>query len=120
MSKKYNVILANTAQFSIEDQIQFLAGHVPTQESEAAAYRLVEPLIDRFTSLLGSDPKAYPVAPELIEFGITRYRRLLIGSYRVFYEVNESSSTVTVILFINQVQSVERALVNYAIVGRLP
>ncbi|QVM91815.1 type II toxin-antitoxin system RelE/ParE family toxin [Pseudomonas entomophila] len=118
--KKYTVILANTAQFSIENQIQFLAGHAPTEVSQAAAYGHVMPLVDQVVSLLGAAPNAYPVAPELAKLGITKFRRLLVENFRVFYEVNELSLTVTVILFINQRQSVERALVDYAILGSLP
>lgn len=120
MSKNYNVILANTAQFSIQRQVDYLAGHVPTEASAAEAWDRISPLIDHIQDTLSKRPLTFPVAPELVEFGITRYRRMLVESYRVFYEVNEPESTVTVVLFIGQRQDVGQALQDYAIMGHLP
>ena len=120
MSKKYDVILASTAQFSIEQQIHFLAGRTPNPLTYAAAYNRVMQLVDQTVDVLSDSPLSCPIAPELTEFGITRYRRMLLGSYRVFYEIDEPKQTVTVVLFIDQAQSVEKALLDYALLGRLP
>lgn len=120
MTQNYTVILAKTAQHSLQRQVNFLAGYVPTEKTEAAAYSRVEQVLDQITEILSQRPFIYPVAPELTEFGITRYRRMLIGTYRVFYEVDQETSTVTLILVIAQAQSVEQVLQNYAIIGHLP
>lgn len=120
MSKKYTVILANTAQFSIEQQIHFLAGRASNPLTYTAAYNRAMQLVDQMVAVLSDSPLSCPIAPELTEFGITRYRRLLLGSYRIFYEIDDPQQTVTVILVIDQVQSVEKALLDYALLGRLP
>lgn len=120
MSKKYTVIFANSALFSIDSQIHHLAGHVPTEQTEEAAYARIKPLVDGVLDTLSDYPLSYPVAPELLELGITRFRRMLVDSYRVFYAVDENASTVTLVLFIHQRQSVQRALQDYAILAYEP
>lgn len=120
MSKNYIVNLVNTAQFSIQRQIDYLAGDVPTEASAAKAWNRISPLVDHIHDTLSVRPYTYPVAPELAELGITQYRRMLIESYRVFYEVDEAASTVNVMLFVGQRQDVVRALQDYAIIGHLP
>lgn len=103
-----------TAVQSIEDQVSFLAS-TPAHD-DASAYRCIAELIDQLQERLCKFPSGFPVSPETSELGVVSYRRVIIGPFRIFYEILEAPHEVAVLLVLRQRQSVEKALIRYCLV----
>lgn len=113
----FKLVFTPTAVQSIEDQVIFLASSMA--HDEASAHRCLVGLIDQLHERLCTFPSGYPVSPEASELGILQYRRVVIGSFRIFYEIREQSSEVLVLLVMRQRQSIEKALIRYCLVKPL-
>lgn len=81
-----------TAQQSIEDQIEYLAAYHGLEP----AYQKVGNVIDVLQDKLLSTPVGYPVSPQASELGILQYRELNTDGYRVFYEIVEADQAIVV------------------------
>lgn len=104
-----------TAQQSIEDQIDYLAGYI----GEGPAFQRLNSVIDDCILRLGSAPKGCPLSLQASELGILHYRELNTDGYRVFYEIVEADQAISVGLVLRDKQSVERALVRYCLLHTL-
>ncbi|MGY4491566.1 type II toxin-antitoxin system RelE/ParE family toxin [Pseudomonas sp. TE3610] len=111
---RYTVILANSAEESIADQIEYLAGTL--HHSIDSAYSAVLAVVDKVHANLAFFPAAAPVSPEASEIGVTHYRRLLIDGFRIFYEIDEQLAQVHVLLMLKCKQDVKDALIRYCLI----
>jgi plasmid stabilization system protein ParE len=105
----------DTAQQSIEDQIDYLANYLG---GETAFQRLTS-VIDFSKLKLEAAPKGYPVSPQASELGVLQYRELNTDGYRVFYEIVDADQAIVVGLVLRDKQSVEKALVRYCLLHTL-
>jgi len=101
----------DTAQQSIEDQIEYLAGYHGLEP----AYQKVDNVIDVLQAKLLAAPLGYPVSPQASELGILQYHELNTDGYRIFYELVEADQVIVVSLVLRDKQSVENALVRYCL-----
>lgn len=107
LSDRYTVIYTDTAQLSVEDQIEHLAIF---QGTDSALTRVVSSL-EVIEQRLATNPKGYKVSPQASELGVLHYRELNTDKLRVFYEIVESELEVVVHLVLGEKQSVQDALV---------
>lgn len=110
---RYTVRFTNVAYQSIEDQIVFLA---PSQGQGAAMSAITE-LLDDIASKLSELPMRWAVSEEASSLGILQYRKMIIGRYRIFFEVYEKQRDVVVHLVLRHKQSSEQALIRYCLIG---
>jgi plasmid stabilization system protein ParE len=110
---RYTVRFTNVAYQSIEDQIVYLAAY----QGQAAALSSVSELLDEITSKLRELPMRWAVSDEASALGIMQYRKMIIGRYRIFFEIHEAQRDVAVHLVLRQKQSSEQALIRYCLIG---
>jgi len=78
---KYRVVWAEAAARDLEEIILFVAS-----DSPLAAERLLHKLARKAQSL-GTSPLRGRIVPELLHFGIRRWRELVVRPYRLVYRV---------------------------------
>ncbi|MNF82321.1 Plasmid stabilization system protein [compost metagenome] len=111
MSMTIEVAYASTAEESLVSQIHHLTPYHGADEAHA---RLIE-LVRSAEKRLKDHPLAAPVCEEAALLGVSHYRELHIGEYRILYRFHEPESLVVVALFLRQRQSIEEQLVNYCL-----
>ena len=111
MSKTIEIAYASTAEESLVSQIHHLTPHLGADEAQA---RLIA-LVRNTESRLKAHPLAAPVCEEAALLGVSHYRELHIGEYRILYRFHEPESLVVVALFLRQRQSIEEQLINYCL-----
>jgi toxin ParE1/3/4 len=102
MKKSYNVWWSETAENDLVSIIEYIAGENPLQAS-----RIFSEIRKRAESL-NAFPDRGRMVPELQNQGITLYRELIIGPWRVMYRVSEDS--VYVLSVLDSRQNVEDIL----------
>lgn len=117
MEQTYEVVLEKTAVHSIAT----IAAHLTYQsdcryakEPELAALEKTEALIDDIEEHLSTRPLASPISTYLAEVGVTDYRELLVGQYRVWFKVYPDRQ-VSIYVIAHQRQDLERLLVDYCL-----
>jgi plasmid stabilization system protein ParE len=113
MSPRYTVRFTNAAYQSIEDQITYLSGH----QGQAAALATINALLDELSPKLCQFPLRWGVSDEASSLGILHYRKMIIGPYRIFFEVHKQPRDVVVHLVLRHKQSSEQALIRYCLIG---
>lgn len=109
----FQIRYTRLAEHSFEDQAHHLVEQ--RQYDQRSALTVISAIIDDIESKLRLMPDAYPISPETSELGVTRYRRMLSGSFRVFYELHHQSREVVIMLVLHARQDVEKALVRYCL-----
>ena len=104
MRKSYKVLWSETAENDLISIIEYIAGENPLQ-----AGKIVGDIRKRAESLCVL-PERGRMIPELKEQGITLYRELIIGPWRMMYRVSEDS--VYVLSILDSRQNVEDILLN--------
>jgi toxin ParE1/3/4 len=102
MKKSYNVWWSKTAENDLVSIIEYIARENPLQASKI----FVE--IKKRAESLNAFPDRGRMVPELQNQGITLYRELIIGPWRVIYRVSEDS--VYVLSVLDSRQNVEDIL----------
>ena len=110
---RYTVRFTNAAYQSIEDQAVFLAG----SQGQTAAISAITALLDEISPKLSEFPMRWAVSEEASTLGILHYRKMIIGRYRIFFEIHEAHHDVVVHLVIRHKQSCEQALIRYCLIG---
>ena|ERR1700712_5496874 len=112
---RYTVRFTNAASQSIEDQTVFLAGC----QGQTAALAAISELLDEIPPKLSEFPMRWPLSEEASWLGILHYRKMIIGRYRIFFEIYEAQRDVVVHLVLRHKQSSEQALIRYCVIGPL-
>jgi toxin ParE1/3/4 len=102
MKKSYHVRWAETSEKDLMAIIQYIADDNPHQ-----AYEIFE-AIKELASSLPVFPDRGRIVPELLEQGVTQYRELIIGPWRIIYRVSEDK--VYVLSVLDSRQNVEDIL----------
>jgi toxin ParE1/3/4 len=102
MKKSYNVWWSGTAENDLVSIIEYVARENPLQASKIFAE------IRKRAASLKTFPDRGRMVPELQNQGITLYRELMIGPWRVMYRVSEDS--VYVLSVLDSRQNVEDIL----------
>ncbi|TDV71871.1 type II toxin-antitoxin system RelE/ParE family toxin [Pseudomonas sp. LP_7_YM] len=110
---RYTVRFTNAAYQSIEDQIVFLAGY----HGQATALSAINELLDEISIKLVEFPMRWAVSEEASSLGILQYRKMIIGRYRIFFEIYEEQRDVVVHMVLRHKQSSEQALIRYCLIG---
>lgn len=92
MKKSYNVWWSETAENDLLSIIEYIARDNPLQA------RKIFGEIKKRTESLNAFPDRGRMIPELQNQGITLYRELIIGPWRVMYRVSEDSVYVLSVL----------------------
>lgn len=92
MKKSYNVWWSETAENDLLSIIKYIARDNPLQA------RKIFGEIKKRTESLNAFPDRGRMIPELQNQGITLYRELIIGPWRVMYRVSEDSVYVLSVL----------------------
>lgn len=104
MRKSYKVLWSETAEKDLISMIKYIAKENPLQ-----AIKVFGEIRKRAESL-SAFPDRGRIVPELQEQGITLYRELIIGAWRMMYRVSEDS--VYVLSVLDSHQNVEDILLN--------
>lgn len=110
---RYTVRFTNAAYQSIEDQIVYLARY---QEQSAALSAITE-LLDEISPKLSEFPMRWAISEEASSLGVLHYRKMIIGRYRIYFEIHEAQRDVVVHLVLRHNQSSEQALIRYCLIG---
>jgi toxin ParE1/3/4 len=108
MRKSYNVLWSETAQNDLISIIEYISRDNPLQA------RKIFGEIRKKAESLSAFPVRAQIVPELQDQGITLYRELIIGPWRMMYRVSEDS--VYVLSVLDSHQNVEDILLNRLIV----
>lgn len=104
MSKNYKVEWAATAEVDLKQIINYIA-----IDSPGNALQILE-RIKQKVSALYTLPECGRIVPELQGQGISIYRELIVGPWRILYRISET--TVYVLSIIDSRQNVEDILLN--------
>ncbi|HCS77806.1 MAG TPA: plasmid stabilization protein [Syntrophaceae bacterium] len=102
MKKSYNVWWSETAENDLVSILEYVAGENPLHA------RKIFGEIKKRAESLNAFPDRGRMVPELQNQGITLYRELIIGPWRVMYRVSEDS--VYVLSVLDSRQNVEDIL----------
>jgi len=102
MKKSYNVWWTETAENDLVSIIEYIA-----RENSLHARKIFGEIKKR-TESLNAFPDRERIVPELQNQGITLYRELIVGPWRVMYRVSEDS--VYVLSVLDSRQNVEDIL----------
>jgi len=67
------------------------------QDKSEAARKLASEILTK-VSRLRRIPHMRPIAPELLEQGVSMYRQVIVGNYRVIYEAEAQVITVHLVI----------------------
>lgn len=116
----YRVTLEETATFSIERIIEFLAHHSDCRHDfapESAAFERFLPILEQATRTLADGRFEYCVSPALLELGETRYHELLDSGYRFIYRRFVEDRTLSLYAIIHEKQDIQALLVDYCLLS---
>ncbi len=83
--KNYKVYWTNEAALDLNDAIDYIS------RDKLSAAISVYKVIRSKSRLLKANPERYRIVPELLELGITNYREIIQGAYRVIYKLSDLS-----------------------------
>ena len=102
MKKSYDVWWSETAEEDLLSVIEYIARENPLQASKISGE------IKKRAKSLSAFPDRGRIVPELQDQGITLYRELIIGPWRIMYRVSEN--IVYVLSLLDSRQNVEDIL----------
>ena len=102
MRKSYNVLWSETAENDLVSIIEYIARENPLQANKTFCD------IRKIADNLRTFPDRGRIVPELKDQGITLYRELMIGPWRMMYRVSEDR--VYVLSVLDSRQNVEDIL----------
>ena len=104
MRKSYKVLWSGTAEKDLISIIEYIAKENPIQANKIFGE------IRKRAESLSAFPDRGRIVPELHDQGITLFRELIIGVWRIMYRVSEDS--VYVLSVLDSRQNVEDILLN--------
>lgn len=102
MSKKYKIKWSNIAENDLKKIIEFIA------KDNVTNARKVFWLIKEKTAELYQLPDRGRIVPELLDYGITLYREIIVSSWRIIYRTTDDF--VYILSVIDSRQNVEDIL----------
>jgi len=102
MTRKYDILWAESAENDLLGIIEYIARNNPSQAQK------IFNKIKRATSSLFHSPNRGRIIPELQEQGVMQYRELIISPWRVMYRI--SGKTVLVLSVLDSRRNVEDIL----------
>lgn len=103
---------------TFEDTVDSAISHYSQWHDEITIIERVEAVIEVFEASVTQNPLSHALCQELVELGITQVRHAIKEDFRILYEVSyiNDESLVTVLLFLNQRQSIQNQLINHCLV----
>ncbi|MGV5001039.1 type II toxin-antitoxin system RelE/ParE family toxin [Shewanella xiamenensis] len=103
---------------TFEDTLDSAISHYSQWHDEITIIERVEAVIEAFEASVTQNPLSHALCQELVELGITQVRHAIKEDFRILYEVSyiNDESLVTVLLFLNQRQSIQNQLINHCLV----
>ena len=103
---------------TFEDTVESAISHYSQWHDEITIIERVEAVIEAFEASVTQNPLSHALCQELVELGITQVRHAIKEDFRILYEVSyiNDESLVTVLLFLNQRQSIQNQLINHCLV----
>lgn len=98
----YQVFWTSSAESDLTETILYLAEKSP--DTARKKYDAIKTAAQTLTQF----PERGRIVPELMEYGITTYRELIIKPYRLIYKISEQN--VQVLLFIDARRNIEDIL----------
>ncbi|ODT88889.1 type II toxin-antitoxin system RelE/ParE family toxin [Phenylobacterium sp. SCN 70-31] len=92
MSGRFDVRLTAAAEQDLADIVEYVAAH----GSERAAAALLDEILD-CVSKLETHPARGAIPSELAPLGITDYRQVRLGRYRLIYRLYDAAVVVMVV-----------------------
>lgn len=109
---KYTETFFNT----VSDQVDHLSTNI-NNHIDGVVER-IGTLINHFESNALSNPLMYAVCPELQTLGVYEIRQYSSNGFKLLYQYDEASDTVTGLVLIRDRQNLQSALVDYCIMHR--
>ncbi|MCD8550216.1 type II toxin-antitoxin system RelE/ParE family toxin [Shewanella baltica] len=103
---------------TFEDTVDSAISHYSQWHDEITIIERIEAVIEAFEASVTQNPLSHALCQELVELGITQVRHAIKEDFRILYEVSyiNDESLVTVLLFLNQRQSIQNQLINHCLV----
>lgn len=103
---------------TFEDTVDSAISHYSQWHDEITIIERIEAVIEAFEASVTQNPLSHALCQELVELGITQVRHAIKEDFRILYEVSyiNNESLVTVLLFLNQRQSIQNQLINHCLV----
>ena len=103
---------------TFEDTVDSAISHYSQWHDEITIIERIEAVIEAFEASVTQNPLSHALCQELVELGITQVRHAIKEDFRILYEVSyiNEESLVTVLLFLNQRQSIQNQLINHCLV----
>ncbi len=107
MTSRYNIKVTPVFKLCLEKLATFLT----RKFSHSVATETRQAIKEKISTQLSTQPYAAPRSERLTELGLTEYRQLLIDKHNVvFFRVDESNSTVILLLVIDSRQDLKKLL----------
>lgn len=102
---------------TFEDTVDSAISHYSQWNDEIAIIDKIEAVIDAFEASVTQNPLSHALCQELVELGVTQVRHAVKEDFRILYEVSyvNDETIVTVLLFLNQRQSIQNQLINHCL-----
>lgn len=103
---------------TFEDTVDSAISHYSQWHDEITIIERVKAVIEAFEASVTQNPLSHALCQKLVELGITQVRHAIKEDFRILYEVSyiNDESLVTVLLFLNQRQSIQNQLINHCLV----
>lgn len=103
---------------TFEDTVDSAISHYAQWSDEIAIIERIEAVIDAFETSVMANPLSNALCQELVELGVTQVRQAIKEDFRILYEVSNAGSvtTVTVLVFLSQRQSIQNQLINHCLI----
>ncbi|MFH1146229.1 MAG: type II toxin-antitoxin system RelE/ParE family toxin [Pseudomonadota bacterium] len=92
MTKRHNVLWANTAETDLAGIIEYIADDSPSN-----ALEILNKIRDKASSFYHS-PERGRIVPEFQEHGILQYRELVVAPWKIIYRITEDHVYVLSVL----------------------
>lgn len=114
MNTNYNITLAPSALWSLQDAESFKLASCEPQE----AGRFIDNILSRTIEAISQDPARYRYNTMLADKGIAIRERIDIDSqFRCLYEFDEKTGNVELLLFISTKQDLDKMLYRYTVLS---